>query len=175
VASLDELAERVELDRLSRAPATFDPAELDGLNHRVIGILPFTAVADRLADLGVGEGEAFWDAVRPNLEKLPDAADWWHRITGPLGTGADAADGPFLAQAAELLPAEPWNDETYSHWISAVKRETGRSGKALFRPVRLALTGVDHGPELRAILPLIGRAEAIARLSDRACSPDPRP
>jgi glutamyl-tRNA synthetase len=74
-------------------------------------------------------------------------------------------DGAFLAEAAALLPAEPWDAATWSSWTGTVKAATGRKGRALFHPLRLALTGVEQGPELAALLPLIGRAKALARLS----------
>ena len=171
VASLDALAGIVDLDKLSRAPATFDPAELDGLNHRLVTELPYAAVADHLDRMGIGGGEAFWLAVRPNLDKVSDTLDWWRRIEGPVAALIAAPitdeDRAFLEAAAGLLPAEPWPDDVYASWVGAVKRETGRSGKALFKPLRLALTGVEHGPELKAMLPLIGRERAILRLTGK--------
>ncbi len=167
VGSMDELADLVDLARLSRAPSTFDPAELEGLNHRLVTELPYAAVADRLDALGIGGGEAFWLAVRPNLNKVADALDWWQRIEGPVAADVSAEDRDFLEQAAGLLPAEPWPDDVYAIWIAAVKGETERGGKALFKPLRLALTGVDHGPELKAVLPLIGREKAIRRLTGK--------
>ena len=167
VASLDELADLVDPGKLSRAPATFDPAELEGLNHRLVGTLPFAAVAGRLAELGVGGGEAFWLAVRPNVRKVSDALGWWRRVEGPVAAEIDPQDRGFLEAAAAMLPSEPWPDDVYPTWVADVKRQTGRSGKALFRPLRLALTGVDHGPELKALLPLIGREKAVTRLTGR--------
>lgn len=167
VASLDALAGIVALDKLSRAPATFDPAELVGLNHRLVTDLPYDAVAGRLDEMGVGGGEAFWLAVRPNLDKVSDALDWWRRVEGPVAAPIADEDEAFLETAAGLLPADPWPNDVYATWVGAVKRETGRSGKALFRPLRLALTGVEHGPELKAMLPLIGREKAILRLTGK--------
>lgn len=171
VASLDDLAERIDLGKLSRAPATFDPAELDILNHRLIAETPYSAVADRLNAIGIDAdpvtAQAFWEAVRPNLQKVPDAIDWWRRIQGPLDNEADDADRAFLTAAAGLLPAEPWDADVYDVWIAALKRETGRRGKALFKPLRLVLTGLEQGPELKALLPLIGRQRAVRRLEGR--------
>jgi len=63
------------------------------------------------------------------------------------------------------LPPEPWSQATWSEWTNALKAKTGVKGKALFQPLRLALTGAEHGPELRALLPLIGREKADARLA----------
>jgi len=168
VGSLDDLAALTDLGKLSRAPATFDPAELQRLNHLIVTELPYTAVAERLAALGLGGGEAFWLAVRPNLNSVSDALDWWKRIEGPVSAEIDPEDTGFLTAAAGLLPPEPWDEETYHAWIADLKTETGRKGKGLFKPLRLALTGVDHGPELKALLPLIGREKATRRLTGTA-------
>ena len=177
VASLEALATRIDLARLSRAPAAFDPSELDGLNHRLIAELPYAAVSDRLAAMGIATGPAgaaFWTAVRGNLVRVGDAVDWWQRVTGPMPDDAarpDDEDAAFLAIAADLLPAGDWavDDETvYADWIAAVKADTGRKGKGLFKPLRIALTGAGEGPELKALLPLIGRVAAIRRLTGRA-------
>ncbi|MHB2167933.1 glutamate--tRNA ligase [Alsobacter sp. R-9] len=165
VASLDELAGLVDLSRLSRAPARFDEAELAALNAKILHHLPFDAVRDRLAALGIGGGEPFWLAVRGNLERLADAAAWWQVVAGPVASVIE--DGDFVAQAGALLPAEPWTDATWGVWTDAVKQATGRKGRSLFMPLRLALTGLDHGPELRGLLPLIGRERASARLAGR--------
>lgn len=166
VASLDELADLVDLSRLSRAPARFDEAELLNLNARTVHGLPYDAVAARLTALGVAGGEDFWQAVRGNLTRVADAAAWWEVVAGnpkrPVPSEGDAA---FLAQAAAVLPPEPWTQDTWGQWIEAVKQATGRKGKPLFMPVRLALTGVEHGPELKALLPLMRRERVMERLS----------
>ncbi|BAQ17906.1 glutamate--tRNA ligase [Methyloceanibacter caenitepidi] len=164
--SLDVLAEAFDFGKLSRAPARFDPHELGLLNAKLLHTLPFSAVADRLAELGVTGGEAFWDAVRGNLEVLKDAKDWWTVVTGPIEPVIDDPD--FCAAAVELLPLEPWDEETWGTWTGAVKAETGAKGKALFQPLRLALTGQPHGPELKQLLPLIGRERALKRLRGEA-------
>jgi glutamyl-tRNA synthetase len=167
LASLEDLARLVDLSRISRAPARFDPADLETLNARLLHETPFEAVAARLAQLGVDGGEAFWLAVRGNLTRLWDATAWWHVVIGPVEPAeADRslADRSFLAQAAALLPPEPWDGATWSAWTASVKATTGASGKALFMPLRLALTGLDHGPELKALMPLIGRERALSRL-----------
>jgi glutamyl-tRNA synthetase len=163
VRDLDELAGMVDLARLSRAPARFDEAELAGLNARLLHLAEFATVAPRLAAMGVGGGEAFWLAVRANLVRLADAREWWHIIEGPV---RPVVEEPVFTQTArDLLPPEPWDSGTWSAWTDAVKAATGRKGKLLFMPLRLALTGLEHGPELRTLLPLIGRVRASARLA----------
>jgi glutamyl-tRNA synthetase len=101
--------------------------------------------------------------LRPNLQRLEDAAEWWRVVAGPVTPVV--ADAALLAAAAGLLPPEPWDDATWRAWTTAVRERTGVKGKPLFLTLRLALTGLDHGPELRGLLPLIGRERALARLS----------
>ncbi|WP_413992978.1 glutamate--tRNA ligase [Labrys okinawensis] len=162
VASLEELAKLVDLSRISRAPARFDPAEIQVLNARLLHETPYAAVAERLAALGVGGGETFWQVVRSNIVKLAETKGWWDVVTGPVAS--DVEDATFLSRAAAVLPPGPWDETTWSTWTDAVKVETGAKGKALFMPLRQALTGLDHGPELKGLLPLIGREQVLARL-----------
>lgn len=164
VADLDALAERIDFTKISRAPARFDPADLDTLTAQTLHALPYEAVAQRLAALGVGGGEPFWRAVRGNLARLADAAGWWRVVEGPLAPVIAPEDTDFLKQAAGLLPPEPWDEGVYAAFLAAVKPASGRAGKALFHPLRTALTGASSGPELKALLPLIGRERAAARL-----------
>ena len=121
----------------------------------------------RLLAMGVGGGEAFWLAVRSNLAVLADASDWWQVVTGPLQPVI--ADAALCGEAAALLPPEPWDGATWEPWSGDVKEATGAKGKALFQPLRLALTGREHGPELKLLLPLIGQAPraGAARRQDR--------
>ncbi len=164
-ADFDELVEAFDFSKLSRAPARFDPNDLRLLNAKLLHALPFAAVAARLDAVGVGGGEAFWDAVRGNLAVLADAKLWWGVVSGPLTPVIESPD--LCRQAAKLLPPEPWDEETWPAWCAAVKAETGAKGKALFHPLRLALTGAENGPELKHLLPLIGRDRAQARLEGK--------
>jgi len=164
-ARFDELVSGFDLAKLSRAPARFDPNELHLLNARLLHALPFSAIADRLHAMGVDGGDAFWEAVRGNLAVLADAKFWWQVVNGPLQPVI--ADGELCRRAAELLPPEPWGDDAWAAWSAAVKEVTGAKGKALFAPLRLALTGREDGPELRHLLPLIGRERALARLEGK--------
>lgn len=163
--SLDALIEAFDFAKLSRAPARFDVDELRLLNAKLLHALPFEAVSDRLRDLGVCDDAAFWEAVRGNLDVLSDAKTWWDVVMGPLEPVIE--DREFCASAAKLLPPEPWDEESWGLWTAAVKVETGTKGKALFHPLRLALTGRERGPELKRLLPLIGRARAQARLQGK--------
>jgi glutamyl-tRNA synthetase len=162
VSSLDELASLVDLAHVSRAPAKFDEHELETLSARTLHQLDFAVVAERLRGLGILASEPFWLAVRGNLARLSDAKEWWRVVEGPIEPLI--ADAAFAAAAAALLPAEPFDQTTWKSWTQAVAAETGAKGKALFMPLRQALTGLDHGPELAALLPLIGREKALRRL-----------
>lgn len=158
-----ELASLLDLDKISKAPGRFDLEELRGLNAKLLHKLPYEDVADRLTAMGITGGPAFWEAVRGNLRVLSDARGWWQVVSGSIEPVVE--DAPFLATAARLIPAEPWSGETWAQWTNAIKTETGAKGKALFHPLRLALTGTEQGPDLKALLPLIGREKALARLA----------
>ena len=160
--SLDALAGEFDFAKFGRAPAHFDPKELEGLNAKLLHSLPYEAVAARLHAMDISGGAAFWDAVRPNLTRLAAAADLSTLIAGPVVPQIE--DAGFAAKAAELLPAEPWDETTWNVWTAAVAAATGAKGRALYHPLRLALTGREHGPELKKLLPLIGRSKALARL-----------
>jgi glutamyl-tRNA synthetase len=166
VSSLDELAELVDLAHVSRAPAKFDEHELETLSARTLHQLPLAAVAERLAALDVPATEPFWLAVRGNLARLEEVRTWWRVVAGPLAPVV--ADAALASAAATLLPAEPFDATTWKSWTQAVAIATGLKGRALFMPLRQALTGLDHGPELAALLPLIGRDKALKRLGGRA-------
>jgi glutamyl-tRNA synthetase len=166
-ADMMTLASHVDLARISTSTAKFDPNELDGLNARLVHALSFEAVADRLTALGVEGGEAFWLAVRDNLTFVRDAADWWTIVSAdhlPPDPSV-SVDAAFRAAARDALPQEPWDDATWGIWTKAIQAATGRKGRELFMPLRQALTGLDHGPELKKLLPLIGRRRTLARLS----------
>lgn len=151
----------------SKSASKFDPAELDSLNRALIHAMPYAEVKDRLAALGI-EGdlaENFWLAVRGNLSRVADAASWWKIITvGPaLDEQLADEDRDFVRAAFDLLPPEPWRRETWKQWTDEVKAQTGRKGKPLFMPLRIALTGLTSGPELADLLPLLGREGTLAR------------
>ncbi|MET4663292.1 glutamate--tRNA ligase [Sphingomonas sp. PvP056] len=156
------LVESFDFAKFGRAPARFDEAELAGLNAKIVHQLDFAQVADRLP---AGMGEAEWAAVRPNLATVAEAADWWRVIEGPITTERDPADAEFLASAARLTNVVAWDGDPWHALTTALKAETGRSGKALFLPLRRALTGLDHGPDMKALLPLIGQDRARDRLA----------
>jgi len=155
------LIETFDFATFGRAPARFDLDELTQLNARIVHLLPFETVAGRLPD---GMGPDDWAAIRPNLKAVAEAADWWDILHGHVEAKAAAEDRPLLEAAAEALDSIDWNEAPWPQLVSRLKEQTGRTGKALFRPLRLALTGRESGPEMAALLPLVGRDEATARL-----------
>jgi len=161
---LSSLAPHADLSGMSRSTAKFDPHELDTLNARLVHGLAYETVKPRLKALRADLGASFWLTVRDNLVKLSDAAAWAKIVAGKIASKPAAEDRAFLATAAGLLPPEPWDETTWGTWTEAVKTATGRKGKALFLPLRLALTGLDHGPEMKRLLPLIGRKNTSVRL-----------
>jgi glutamyl-tRNA synthetase len=151
-----------DLSRFGKSAARFDITQMLALNRRVLHGLPFAAVAERLPR---GATEAFWLAVRGNLDLLNEARGWWDVVAGTIVPPLIAGEAAFFRTALEVLPQEPWSPSVWTEWTDALKASTGRKGKALFLPLRLALTGEDHGPELRDLLPLMGRARAARRLA----------
>ena len=163
IADRAALVAGFDLATFGRAPAKFDEEDLARLNAGIVHQLPFEAVAARLPQ---GMDAAGWHAVRPNLAHVGEAAEWWRLVTGPI-TQPDFVDEDkaFLAQAAQALA---WGDNPWGALTNALKEATGRKGRALFLPLRQALTGMDHGPDMGELLPLIGEAEARARLAQAA-------
>ncbi len=166
IADAAPLIATFDFARFGRAPARFDEAELSQVNARILHALPYAAVADRLP---AGMDAQAWEAVQPNLVTLADAADWWGVIKGPVAidSAADDAERAYLDQAHAAAAAIDWSNDPWHALTGRLKTETGRKGKALFLPLRRVLTGRDHGPDMAALLPLIGRERALARLGAR--------
>lgn len=153
--------------RFGRAPARFDEGELAQLNARIIHQLPYAAVAARLpGGMPKEKAEAAWDAIRANLETVAQAGDWWSVVTGPIAAApVEVDDRAFVAEAAQIAATIDWAADPWHALTDALKAASGRKGKALFHPLRLALTGRDSGPDMRTLLPLIGRDAALERLA----------
>ncbi len=163
VATNAELVPGFAFAHMGRAPARFDPAELAQINARTLHLLTYAAVRDRLP---AGMSEAAWLAIRPNCATLADVAEGWAIIEGPIPASAfNGEDKAFCTRAAAIAETLDWSADPWAQLTAALKAETGRKGRALFWPLRLALTGRDHGPEMAALLPLIGRDRAITRLA----------
>lgn len=160
-----ELAASYDLSNVSKSAARFDTKQLLALNRKWLHSLSFEAVKDRLPE---GAGEDFWLAIRGNLDLFREIRDWWDVVAGAIVPLGDPADAALLRAAAETLPEEPWDEATWPAWTAVVGERAGRKGKALYLPLRRALTGEDYGPDLKVLLPLIGRARALERLQQAA-------
>ena len=163
--SLEALAHLFHFSKISRAPARFDPEELKGLNAKLLHAHAVRCGCGAPRARCIEGGEAFWLAVRANLEIFADVDRWWAVVRGPVTPVIE--DAAFLDKALAHLPSEPWDASTWRRWTEAVKQATGAKGRALYHPLRLALTGLDRGPELKDLLPLIGHEKAGARLSGK--------
>lgn len=159
--SVQALGATFAFSKMGRAPARYDTADLDRLNAQAVHAIPYADASARLAAMDCDLGAAFWDAVRPNLSKFADVRDYARIVTGPVTPVLD--DPAFAAAASALLP-ETIGPDGWSIWTSAVKEATGAKGKALFMPLRQAVTGMGHGPDMAALLPLIDRDRILRRL-----------
>jgi glutamyl-tRNA synthetase len=163
IADRGALLETFDLATFGRAPAKFDETELERINAALVHQMDHAAVADRLP---AGMDAAGWHAIRPNLALVGEAAEWWRLVTGPIERREFAdEDRAYLVEAVRLFA---WGDDPWRALTAALKEETGRKGKQLFLPLRQALTGMDHGPDMGELLPLIGETRARERLEQAA-------
>jgi len=166
VADMAPLIAGIDFAHFGRAPARFDLEELRNLNARIVHLMSFETVRARLPD---GMSEALWLAVRPNLTRVSDAAAWLELIEHDMDAPAiDPADRDYLVTAAAAARSIDWHGDPWHALTGALKEQTGRKGRPLFLPLRLALTGQEHGPDMAALLPLIGRDRAVTRLEAAA-------
>jgi glutamyl-tRNA synthetase len=163
--SRDDLAAKLDFAKISTAPARFDVAELRSLNGKLLHMLDYVDVSERLRALGISGGEDFWQVIRGNIALLAEARLWWDIVSSEIEPIIE--DPKIVAAAAEALPQEPWGERTWSDWTAATKSATGAKGRALFHPLRMALTARESGPELKALLPLMGRKRVLARLEGK--------
>ncbi len=167
IGDVQVLIDSFDLASFGRAPAKFDEADLDRINTALVHQMDYAQVADRLPD---GMDEAGWHAVRPNLSTVQEAQDWWKLVTGPIDQpDFSPEDKEYLAQAAGALETLEWGDNPWKALTGELKQATGRKGKALFLPLRQALTGMDHGPDMSELILLIGQGKTCRRL-ERAAS-----
>ncbi len=161
VTSLDPLIATIDFSRFGRAPARFDEEELAALNARILHQMPYADVKSRLPE---GMDEAAWSAIRPNLNQLSDVESWWSIVKGPVASERAPDDAQFLAEAATVAEGLDWSADPWGALTAALKSSTTRTGKSLFLPLRRALTAMDHGPDMKALLPLIDKNDAVSRL-----------
>ncbi|WP_262695033.1 glutamate--tRNA ligase [Kordiimonas aquimaris] len=157
--SVEPLIAGFDFGKFSRSTAKLDPADLDMLNAKILHALPYEAVKDRLQ----GVDQTFWQAIQPNLSKIADVNAWKAIVDGPVTPIIE--DPAHIANVRNLLPDGDITTETWSAWTNCIKNELGVKGKALFMPLRQALTGQNHGPDMGVLLPLIGREKVLERLA----------
>ncbi len=163
--SMDALSDVFDPSKVSKSPAKFDSTELNSLNEKLLHDLDYATAKTRLEAMNCDEGEEFWAAIQPNLTRFQDVTNWKKVVDGEFDPVAMSdEDQMFVKEARELLPSEPWSDAVWSDWTGALKAETGRKGRGLFMPLRQALTGLDHGPDMKQLLPVIGRERTLRRL-----------
>lgn len=163
IPSMPALAEGFNTDKLGRAMANYDPLELERLNQKLLHQLPFAEVSAQLTARGMGQIDAaFWESIKANLTTLDDVRDWWEVLCAPITPVIEDAD--FARLAADALPTGDWGVGSWDALVESVKTQSGRKGKELFMPLRLALTGREHGPEMKTVLALLGRERAEKRL-----------
>ncbi|MCW3797701.1 glutamate--tRNA ligase [Sphingomonas sp. BN140010] len=163
LASLKQLAADFDFAHFGRAPAHFDFHDVELLNARLLHALDYETVADRLPEWA---GPAEWGVLRTAIQRLPDITEWRDVVAGDLAPpGLPADDRTYLAQAVELARELDWTADPWHQLTGALKERSGRKGKALFLPLRRALTARDSGPEMAPLLRLIGRERALVRLS----------
>jgi glutamyl-tRNA synthetase len=153
--SLDEIAEGFDVDQFGTAPTKFDAQDLYPLTARYLGAQPLAAVADEVSSAGVADAEAFWAVIRENITTRKDIATWADLFANGAEPVIDDEDQAFVAEAMALLPEGPFDGDSWGNWTKAVKEATGRKGRGLFMPLRKALTGMSHGPDMSAVLPML--------------------
>jgi glutamyl-tRNA synthetase len=163
-SEMSELIEGFDVGSFGTAPTKFDVADLFPLTANVLQAKPLADVADQIADLGVPAdlAETFWTVTRDNITTLKDLAAWWTLFSEGADPVIDDEDAEFVAQAMAILPEGPFDDTTWKTWTGAVKEATGRKGKGLFMPLRKALTGQSHGPDMSATMTLLQVVKARA-------------
>ncbi len=156
-ASMDEVVDGFELGHFGTAPTKFDAQDLYPLTAHILHEMSLEDVAADVAAAGVPEAlaEQFWSVTRDNIVTRKDLAGWWDLFANGAEPVIDEEDREFVVEAMALLPQGPFDGETWGTWTKAVKAATGRKGRGLFMPLRKALTGQSHGPDMSAVMPLL--------------------
>jgi len=155
-----------DITKFGRTTANYDLAEVERLNEKLLAHTEYATIKPRLYALQINNiDEQFWLAVRGNLKALGDIANWYDIVDGEIAP-PKLAEKEYLRESLDLLPPEPWDKNSWSTWTKSISANTGKKGKDLFMPLRLALTGKEHGPEMKFLLPLIGHNKVVKRLKD---------
>ncbi len=169
--NMEDIIDNFDFSKFSRNLPKFNIDDVYRLNSKILHISDFYEVKDRLNNMGLDDiDEKFWLTIRPNISLLFEVKEWWDIACGDIKSIIKPEDADFIKIAAELLPKDNWSENTWSIWTNAIKEKTNRTGRSLFMPLRLALTGQEQGPELKKLLPLIGRKSAMDRLNSISCT-----
>lgn len=161
-ATVQPLIDTFGFDKFSRGTPKVDPQEIERLNAKIVHEYTFEDVKDRPELAGVDA--TFWTSVRANLVKVKDIKDWLHITQDTVNVGVADEDKDYIKTALETLPAGDLDADSWSVWTEALKARTDRKGRALFMPLRQALTGMEHGPEMDKMIALLGRERVERRL-----------
>lgn len=162
-SDMEQLIENFDITKFSKSPANYDRNDLARMNHKIIQLYSFASIQSRLEELNVKNiTQSFWDTVKPNINNILELKQWWDICNNPITPIIEDQD--LLNEAINLLPKGKWDNNTWIMWTNEIKAQTSKAGKNLFMPIRKALTGQEHGPELKNLLPLIGREKVISRL-----------
>ena len=164
VVNMEDLIREFDITKYGHSAVNYDFEELLQLNHKLISNMSFSQIKPSLEDNNIDIDENFWLSVRGNLNKVSEIEDWLNICNQDIIPEISAENREFLVLACELLPSGDWDSSTWNNWINILKEKTKRSGKLLFMPIRLALTGKEDGPELKHMMPLIGRERVSKRL-----------
>ena len=158
-----------DLSKFSKSSTNYDLNELNIINQKLLKTLSFAVIENRLKDLDIkGVDEFIWQNLQSNLDVLSDIKEWLEICQKPFRFNHKKEDQEFLAIAKDCLPKQINLQDSWQNWLNSIKQKSGRKGKELFMPIRLALTGKDHGPEIKNLLMLIDRKEVLIRLGDVA-------
>ncbi|MCF6430232.1 glutamate--tRNA ligase [Leisingera sp. MMG026] len=161
-SELAGLIDGFDINRFGAAPTKFDVEDLYPLTARYLQSLPLEAVQSHVDALGVPAAKqaAFWDVAKENITTLKDLAGWWELCRDGAEPLVADEDKAFIAEAMALLPEGPYDADSWKNWTTAVKEATGRKGKGLFMPLRKAVTGMERGPDMSALLALMETVRA---------------
>ena len=163
--NFDQLIANFDLSKFSKSSTNYDISELAHINQKLLQILDLSDVTARLAEIGAPEiDENFFNVMKQNINFLSEIKDWWKICKEEFVCTNEAANKDFLKESAELLPQDTKDINCWSIWLEKIKEKTGRKGKELFMPIRLALSGKEHGPELKFLVNFIEREEILKRL-----------
>ncbi len=160
--NIDQIKSEFKLSTISTSPGRIEIDVLNALNKKQVQKYNFSEIEERLKKIDEKIDQKFWETIRGNLNVVEDIKQWTNIVFN--SEIIKPSDKDYIKIAMELIPDDPWNDETWGLWTSAIKEKTGRKGKELFLPLREAFTGLNHGPEMKLLIQLLGREKIIERV-----------